>query len=213
MDNSPKKSVWLYGASGHSLVIRDVLKDCEVQVAGIFDDNANRVAASDSQVRRGIKLASETFSRPEAPIHITIGSAELRRSLALELTGPFLTVIHPSALVSPSTTIGEGSAILHGAIIQAQTAIGKHVIVNTGAKIDHENVIGDYANISPSATLCGNVHVGEGTLIGCGANIIPGVRIGQWSVVGAGTVVIRDVPDNAIVVGNPGRIIGYRELS
>ena len=49
----------------------------------------------------------------------------------------------------------------------------------------------------------------EGSFIGAGSVIIPGKRVGAWATVGAGAVVIQDVPDYAVVVGNPGRIIRY----
>ena len=51
--------------------------------------------------------------------------------------------------------------------------------------------------------------VGEGASIGGGAVVLPGLRIGRRSMVGAGAVVTRDVPPNAVVVGNPARIVGY----
>ena len=51
----------------------------------------------------------------------------------------------------------------------------------------------------------------KGAHIGLGANIIQGVTVGENALIGAGTVVLRDVPPNAIVVGNPGRIIKMKE--
>jgi acetyltransferase EpsM len=51
------------------------------------------------------------------------------------------------------------------------------------------------------------VTVREGTHVGAGAIIIPGVTVGKWAVIGAGSVIIRDVPDFATVVGNPGRVV------
>ena len=55
--------------------------------------------------------------------------------------------------------------------------------------------------------MAGNVAVGEGTQIGIGAAVIQGVTIGKWATIGAGAVIIEDVPDFAVVVGNPGRVI------
>jgi len=55
--------------------------------------------------------------------------------------------------------------------------------------------------------LAGNVTVGEGSHVGIGASVIQGVTIGKWATIGAGSVIIKDVPDFATVVGNPGRII------
>ena len=63
--------------------------------------------------------------------------------------------------------------------------------------------------MAPRASLAGSVAIGEGTHIGIGASIIQGVTIGKWATIGAGAVIIRDVPDFAVVVGNPGRILKY----
>ena len=51
------------------------------------------------------------------------------------------------------------------------------------------------------------VEVGTGSHIGAGAVVIPEIKIGKWCIIGAGTVVIKDVPDYAVVVGNPGKVI------
>jgi acetyltransferase EpsM len=53
------------------------------------------------------------------------------------------------------------------------------------------------------------VFVGEGTQVGIGACVIQGVKIGKWATIGAGAVIINDVPDYAVVVGNPGKVIKF----
>lgn len=53
------------------------------------------------------------------------------------------------------------------------------------------------------------VHVGYGAPVGAGSVVLPGVRVGRWAMVGAGAVVRADVPDRALIVGNPGRLIGH----
>ncbi len=97
------------------------------------------------------------------------------------------------------------------ACVNAEVKIGKHCIVNTASVIEHECVIEDFVHISPNATLAGNITVKEGAHIGIGANIIQGVNIGKYAVIGAGAVVISDVPDYAVVVGNPAKLIKIRE--
>jgi acetyltransferase EpsM len=57
--------------------------------------------------------------------------------------------------------------------------------------------------------LAGNVTIGEGSHVGIGATVIQGITIGKWVTIGAGTVIIKDIPDYAVVVGNPGKIIKY----
>lgn len=55
----------------------------------------------------------------------------------------------------------------------------------------------------------GRTIVRYGAALGAGAVVVTGIEIGRWALVGSGTVVTRDVPDHALVVGNPGRVIGY----
>lgn len=57
--------------------------------------------------------------------------------------------------------------------------------------------------------LCGAVSVGEGSKVGVcvGVVVIPGIKIGKWSLVASGAVVMKDVPDNVLVLGNPARVV------
>ena len=118
----------------------------------------------------------------------------------------FATAIHPSAIISPSAKIGEGTVVMAGAVINADTVIGKHCIVNTGATVDHDCVIGDYCHIAPGANVSGGTHIGEGTWIGVGACVIQCLNIGKDCMIGAGSVVVKDIPDSVTAYGNPCRV-------
>lgn len=191
--------MYLYGASGHAKVIIDILHAQGTRLDGLIDDDPAVGELYGYPVFHG---SSDLF-----PIIISIGDNRVRRMISQRLQGVFGKAIHPSAIVSPSAIIGEGTVIMQGAIIQVDTRIGKHCIINTGVSVDHESVIGNYVHISPHSTLCGNVKVGEGTWIGAGTTIIPGVTIGQWCVIGAGSVVTKDIPDGVLAVGNRCKII------
>lgn len=136
---------------------------------------------------------------------VSIGVNSTRKKIVEKLNCHFGVAIHPTAVVSPSARIGEGTVVMAGAIINAGAVIGKHCIINTGASVDHECVLGDYVHIAPRVALCGQVHVGEGTLVGVGSCVIPCIKIGSWCTVGAGTAVVRDVADGKTVLGVPGR--------
>lgn len=183
-------------------------------VEGLFDDNPEVKGLC------GVPVSHEYHG--ERPIIVSIGNNAIRKKIVERIVDGigdserlgadstmksplFGTALHPSAVVSPHATIGEGSVVMPGAIINHSAQIGRHCIVNTGASIDHECQIGDFVHISPHATLCGNVSVGEGSWVGAGAVVIPGIKIGRWAVVGAGAVVVRDVPDGVTVVGCPAK--------
>jgi sugar O-acyltransferase (sialic acid O-acetyltransferase NeuD family) len=114
-----------------------------------------------------------------------------------------LTLVHDSAFVARSATLGEGCQVLAMAAISEDAQLGRQVIVNTNATIDHECRIYDGVHVMPGAVLAGCVEVGARAMIGSNATILPRVRIGAGARVGAGAVVTRDVPSNTTVVGSP----------
>jgi sugar O-acyltransferase (sialic acid O-acetyltransferase NeuD family) len=113
--------------------------------------------------------------------------------------------IHPSAIISRYSTIGEGCTIFPGVIINTGVTIGNNVVLATGSSIDHDTIIHDHALISAGVNIGGNDIIGEGTLVAIGATVISGVTIGSNCLVAAGSTVINNIPDNAIVFGTPAR--------
>jgi UDP-3-O-[3-hydroxymyristoyl] glucosamine N-acyltransferase len=111
-------------------------------------------------------------------IALGMGRRSVRRSVASQFLSAWkwATLIHPSAVVSPSATIEWGAQIMAGAIIQAGAKIGKHAIINTGAQVDHGCVIGDFAHICPGAILCADVTVLEGGMVDPGVAVTRGSK-------------------------------------
>jgi sugar O-acyltransferase (sialic acid O-acetyltransferase NeuD family) len=198
----------LFGASGHGKVVADCLFASGNQLLGIFDDNPNAIRFHEIPF---LEFYNSSF-HPESPLIISIGDNKTRKLISTRIKHSFKSVIHPSAILGKGVIMGLGTVLLHGAIVQADVVIGNHCIVNTRASIDHDCVLSDFVHISPSATLCGGVVIGEGSQIGAGAVVIQNISIGKWVTIGAGSVIVNDVPDNAVVVGNPGRILKYKEL-
>ena len=191
--------MYLYGASGHGKVIKEILEAQGMIVDGFIDDNP------EIDMLCGLPVFHTMEDKDD--IIVSIGVNITRKKVAERLSCHFGKAVHPCAIVSPSAEICEGTVAMAGSIINAESVIGKHCIINTGASIDHECQLGDYVHISPHATLCGNVSVGEGTWIGAGTTIIQGVKIGRWCVVGAGSVVTKDIPDGYLAVGNRCKLI------
>ena len=191
----------LIGASGHGKVVADILMLSGEKEIIFWDDNplANIT---------GYPVMYREHTAQENVI-LCIGNNATRKQIAESASYTYKTAIHPSAILSGDVLIGTGSVVMAGAIINPGSKIGKHCIVNTAAIIEHDAMLADYIHISPNATLAGNVIVREGAWVGAGATVIQGITLGCWSVVGAGSVVIKDVPDYAVVVGNPARVIRY----
>jgi sugar O-acyltransferase (sialic acid O-acetyltransferase NeuD family) len=119
----------------------------------------------------------------------------------------FVSVIHPAAVISHRSRIGDGCVINAGVVVSQNTAINPHVILNRGALIGHDNRIGPFCTIGPGANIAGGVEIGPGAYIGAGAVIRDHLSVGAEAVVGAGAVVVKAVPANAMVVGFPARVI------
>lgn len=192
----------IFGASGHAKVIIDILQNNSICIEKIIDDNPK------VEEIFGIKVEKNTnsYSSDKEAI-IGIGNNEIRKKIAEKYDFQYQVAIHPKAVISKYSQLGEGSMVMANSVINPSVEIGKHCIINTGAVVEHDCQIADFVHISPNASLAGNVRVAEGAHIGIGASVIQGVKIGKWATIGAGAVVIRDVPDFAVVVGNPAKVI------
>ena len=116
-------------------------------------------------------------------------------------------VIHPTASVSDTAILGDGTVVFAQAVVGCDSTIGLGGIVNTGATVDHDCHLGDGVHISPGAHLAGGVRVAARAWVGIGASVIQSIRIGENATVGAGAVVIADVMPNNTVVGNPAKVV------
>lgn len=190
----------LYGASGHAKVIIGILRLLKHSISKIYDDNAPF---------KLLEYQVTDFDNDYTGDYIiSVGNNKARKKIAKRLTNAcFGNAIHPTSIIDETVSINVGTVVMAGAVINPATKIGKHCIINTSASIDHDCNIANFVHISPNATLCGNISVGEGTQVGAGSVVNPNIKIGQWCTIGSGTVVIKDIPDGATVVGNPGRII------
>lgn len=197
--------MYLYGASGHAKVIYDSLRESGVIVKALFDDNPLVKELLGLPVIG--KFNIDVLKDDELIISVGINSTRKKIVGNLPVDLKYGIAIHPSAIISKYSSVGKGTVIMHGAIIQSSAKIGEHCIINTSASVDHDCIIENFVHISPNTCLCGRVTVGEGTQVGAGAIVIPGIKIGKWSVVAAGAVVLKDVPDNVLVLGNPARVI------
>jgi acetyltransferase EpsM len=119
----------------------------------------------------------------------------------------FATVVHPSARISATSRLGEGTLASVRVLVASHVEIGRHVILNRAALIGHHTRIADCVTVGPGANIAGKVEIGERAYIGIGAVVRDHVSIGARAVVGAGSVVTKDVPEGAMVFGAPARIV------
>jgi sugar O-acyltransferase (sialic acid O-acetyltransferase NeuD family) len=207
---SHTNQIFLYGASGHAKVICEILESQHRIPHGLIDDDPLVTSLLGYPVYNTLQQAAVAA---DDQLIISIGNNRIRKAIASKLNGSqFASAIHASAIISRRAVIGEGTVVMPNVSVNVHSNIGRHVILNTNCSIDHDCVVGDFVHVSPNAALAGNVKVGEGAQIGIGACVMQNVTIGKWAMVGAGAVIIRDVPDHAVVVGNPGRVIKMNQF-
>lgn len=206
-----KKLVGL-GAGGHAKSIIDIVQlGDEYELVGLLDPNP-KLHGTDIlgiPVLGGDEILPTLQNKYINHIFIGVGSVgntQPRQNLyeqALLLGFQIATIIHPSAVISASSKIGQGTVIMAGAILNADAQIHENVIINTGAIVEHDCIIEAHTHIASGARLAGTVHVAEGVHVGAGATIRQNISVGSRAVVGAGAVVVKDVPSGITVVGIP----------
>lgn len=200
----------LLGDGGHSRVIQEMIESTKAHIiSAVLDDKYEWSYERKGIIYGPISLLSDLLDS-ETKVIIAIGDNKIRKQTTIRLgleIERYASIIHPSAVVSPTAVIGNGTVIMPQAVINTGAKLGLHCIVNTRAIIEHDNKIGSYTHLSPNVTLTGNVKTGEGAHVGASATIIPGIEIGSWSVIGAGSTVIRAIPPYSKAVGSPSRII------
>ena len=132
--------------------------------------------------------------------------------LILDKGGTFYTLIHSSCHIGTNVHIGKGCIVGYGTQIDSDAFIGDFVNVQTNAVIGHDSKIGNWTMVDCFAFTGGHAIVGERVTIHTGALILPNKKLGDNSVINAGSVVIRDVKEDATVMGNPAKELIFPKI-
>jgi acetyltransferase EpsM len=141
-----------------------------------------------------------------------VGSNLLREGLFLGVRrkypdARFATIVHPSAVVSRTAELGDGSVVLSQASIGPEASLGLGCLINTGASIDHQSSIGHFVSLAPGARTGGQVRVDDRAFIGLNASLAQGIQIGKDAVIGAQSFVNKSLPERIVAYGSPARAV------
>lgn len=199
----------IFGAGGHGRVTAEAAQLSEVWDEICFFDDHYKLTKR--QAKWPIVGDTQMFFQQCIEfdsVVVAIGDNRKRLDLTnrvAELGGVLARIIHPLATISESTELGEGSVVLAAAVINYGAEVGRAAIINTSAVVEHDCILSDGVHICPNVALGGGTKVGMRSWVGIGAVTKELSIIGSDVVVGAGAVVVKDVDQGSVVVGNPAK--------
>lgn len=202
------KCLAILGASGHGKVVADTAECSGWDNISFFDDAWPELTSNGGWPVVGGSGKLLTNVEKYDGVVVAIGNNRIRHQKLQELQAAgagVVSVIHPSAAVSPYVELGPGAVVFANAVINAYAVVGAGTIINTGAVVEHDCCLGECIHVSPNATLAGGVVVGHLVWVGANACVKQLVAIGDEVVVGMGSVVLHDVPFGQVVAGNPAK--------
>ena len=213
-----KKKLILFGASNFGDEIVQLFRDIDAanggnewEVAGFLDDDPARVGMVRNDVQvLGTRDWIDAHRVQEYFFVCVIGNPRAKAkvvALLAEKEARFATGIHPSVIMSQTTSIGEGTVVTAGNILTTNIQVGCHVIINLACTVGHFTRIGDYSTINPGVNISGDVVLEEGVSLGTNGTILEKMTIGRYSVIGAGAVVNRSIEPHVTAVGLPAKVI------
>ena len=217
-----KQDIIIIGAGGQckntSLVIEQTQK---FNILGFADDDLQK----SGQVIRGYQVLGDINTilqnHNNIALAFSIGSPNAIEKIANKIKNyakehnksfSFPNIIHPSAQIDfNEVTFGEGNVIFPNVIFFAEIKIGNFNFFNRCCSVSHEINIANYCFIHAGVHLSGEITLEDKVWVGVGSTVVQGKTIHANATIGAGAVVVKDVEANAIVVGNPAKLLRYKE--
>ena len=206
----------IIGAGTYGEVYLAYLQEAGVNVVGFLDDAPKSDKVCGIPVLGGIDslpLLKEQYG-VEA-VYCPLGNNQLRvkfLSYAKELGYKIPNYIHPSVIISPNVTIGEGVYILLGTTIMPHTQIGNYTMISMGVHLAHHTVLQEGVFLSTGCNFGASIVAHRHAYCGISSTIMTGIHeLGEDCLIGAGAVVIRDVEPKAVVAGVPAKVLKYKK--
>lgn len=207
----------IIGAGKYGEVYLSYLREANVDVVGFLDDDPK----VQKETFGGIPVLGPLSLLPELKgkygveaVYCPLGNNRLRVKFLSEARDLGLATpnyIHPSVILSRDIKIGEGVYILLGSDIMPYTEIEDYVMISMNVNVAHHNILKRGTFLSTGCNFGASIVAEEYSYCGIGSTVMTGIhRLGKDCLIGAGAVVIKDVPDGAVVAGVPGKVIKYK---
>ncbi|HLC90251.1 MAG TPA: acetyltransferase [Candidatus Nanoarchaeia archaeon] len=218
------QKIVIIGASGQGKNIALLLEQVgSYDIIGFVDDDHLKKGS----IVKGYPVMgsfAEVFSSLDniadnVAVAFSIGNSDVVEKMVRQLKSMekgifFPNIVHPSVQIdATSVRLGEGNIFNAYCVVTADITIGNFNYFNRCCSISHDTIIGDYNFVHAGVHPCGGLRMGSKNWLGVGSVVIQGVKIGNNATIGAGAVVLKDVEDNAVMVGNPAKLLKYKEPS
>lgn len=157
----------------------------------------------------GLRVTNSLEENRSYVIAVSEPSVKVALLAQLPHLPPLTVLVSPKAILGDESriTIGPGSVICPGAVLPTHITLGKFVSLNYNTTIGHDCSIGDLSNVAPGANVSGNCVLGSRVSVGANAVIREKTRICDDVVIGMGAVVVKDITEPGVYVGNPARLV------
>lgn len=207
----------IYGYGGHGLEVEELarvinLKEHRWDKIIFIDDAKEKI---DNEKIFLFEDIISKYSPKEIEFMTGIGEPVIREKLYNKVKDKdysFAILVHPSASVAESAILEEGTMVSHNAFVSIKAHLSTNTLIQPMASVHHECKVGRNSVVSTSAVMGGNSSLGYNSFIGLSAALKQGISVGNGSVVGMGAVVIKNVSDRVMVVGNPAKVIKMGDL-
>ena len=136
----------------------------------------------------------------------------LQKEIFKDRIGEDSRVMSPLTAVRPNcVTIGRNVVVMNGCLMMAAGTITIDDDARIAANV--QLISNNHDPYERNVITCKPVHICKGAWVGAGSTILPGVTVGKYAIVGAASVVTKDVPDYAVAVGNPAKVIKHLDPS
>lgn len=187
------KRLLIIGTGGHGRSVAEaVLLRNDYALTGFLDDAAKPGQRVWDWPVWGDTTALSAYQNQVDAVFVAIGNNALREALHQRVRAHGLvlaTVIHPAATVSIRAEVGQGCAIMAGAVVGTGAQLGEGVIVNCGAVVDHDCLVEPFGHLGVNAAMAGGSVLGRRALVPVGAALAYGARVAADRVLHPGEVV------------------------
>ncbi|MDW7671919.1 MAG: acetyltransferase [Bacillota bacterium] len=207
------KSLYIIGAGGFSKQVVEIVEKMneqqpQYQIEGMIDDDPHLSGQNilGYPVIGNTQKLVQIASRQPVSAVVAFSVIHTRHMIVSQFNEiDWVNLVHPSAVISRTLTMGRGNIICAGTIINPDCVIHNHCHINIGCTLGHDVTLKNYVTLMPGCHLSGNVSLHQHTTIGTGASILPGLSVGRNTIIGAGAVLTRPAKPHGIYTGLPAR--------